>query len=230
MKNDKLLIFDLDGTLIDTRKDIVRAVNLTLDKLGFPRCGFEEIISRVGYGPGQLILKCIHRQLEPEDQEKAKKTFSRVYQENLIEDSDFFPGMKALLKSLNTFNKAIVTNKSTPHLKKTLHILQGKDYFDLYQGIDENNPPKPDPAVTLKIMRTLKIDPQDTLFIGDSEIDLQTGKNAGVKTCGVLWGYRSRKELARENPDYLVENIARLKELILTSSRPRMGFLASEEV
>ncbi|MGM0596075.1 MAG: HAD family hydrolase [Myxococcota bacterium] len=216
MKNDKLLIFDLDGTLIDTRKDIVRAVNLTLDELGYPRCGFEEIVSRVGYGPGQLILKCISRELEPKDQEKARKTFSRVYHENLIEDSDFFPGMKTMLAGLEQFNKAIVTNKSTPHLEKTLSILQGKHFFDLYQGIDENNPPKPDPEVTLKVMRILKADPKDTLFIGDSEIDLHTGKNAGIKTCGVLWGYRSEQELARENPDYLVKNITRLQELIFT--------------
>ena len=177
----KACIFDLDGTLCNTLDSIAYFCNQTLKQLGYSNIPTDKYRSLVGNGAEQLIhnmFHIVHPTYTPEDVHTAKQMFMDLYQENPLKCVTLYDGILPLLYTLksNGILLAILSNK--PHVLSRLSV-----------------PRKPAPDGALMIAKELSVQPSQCLFIGDSDVDMHTGNSAGMKTAGVLWGYRSREEL-----------------------------------
>jgi len=196
----KACIFDLDGTLCNTLDSIAYFCNQTLSQLGYPNIPTNEYRGLVGNGSEQLIhnmFHIVHPTYTPEDVHTAKQMFMDLYQEDPLKCVTLYDGILPLLHTLksNGILLAILSNK--PHLLARLSVpkLFGEHLFDVWYGQRDEVPRKPAPDGALMIARELLVQPSQCLFIGDSDVDMHTGNNAGMKTAGVLWGYRSKEEL-----------------------------------
>jgi len=205
MKKNKvrLVIFDLDGTLIDSTEEIQFVVNSALEKNNFPIRSKEFYIANIGSGIEDLLVKSLPNTFTQNFNEVLNQV-KNIYSENLNKKSKVFDGVYDILNLLLTRNTHIglVTNK--------LHLLALKcveKYFKKYKmksyGAGYLYERKPNPKSTLEIMSFYQVKPQNTLFIGDSEIDIKTAKNANIISGGVLWGNGSAKELENASADLL---------------------------
>ena len=201
--------FDLDGTLIDSSKDIAQATNYTLKQLGFPPLPEEEIIKHVGYG-GKKLLEGV---LGKDNQyliEKAVSIFRDYYFNNPVVYTKPYPETLEVLENLKKHDKkiAVITNKYESVSKEILKKLNMLDYIDLIIGGDTLNEKKPSPKPVLYALENFGISCDDAIMIGDSETDVLSGKKANTKTCLVMFGY-GKKELAKSyNPDYIIPKLS----------------------
>jgi len=208
MKHLELCIFDLDGTLLDSGKDIALAANYAFEKLNLKTFSEEEIISKVGYGAKKLIEDLIP-EYPQEIKDKALEYFKEFYYSNPVIYSKLYDGAEETLKKLKELSKkvAVVTNKyealSTEILKK-LNVI---DYIDLVVGADTTSEKKPHPLPVFYTLEKLKSDKDKSIIIGDSETDVLTGKNAGIKTALVLQGYGNKDLALSLNPDYVLDSL-----------------------
>ena len=204
----KLCIFDLDGTLLDTISAISHFGNTAL--LG---CGFtavDEDNYRYFAGDGRIIL--IHRMLKfldadtPENYEKVSSLYDFEYEKEPNFNTKPFDGIPELLKELKAMGikLAVLSNKPDNVVQDVIKIFFG-DTFDFVQGAVNNVRSKPEPDSALKICKSFDILPCEALFIGDTNVDMTTGKNAGIPTCGVLWGFRDKQELLSCGADFIAE-------------------------
>ncbi|MBN2723920.1 MAG: HAD family hydrolase [Deltaproteobacteria bacterium] len=200
------LLFDLDGTLVDTSPDIINAVEKTMFFLGLEFPGGEKVKSYLGKGPGKLILDCLGDEFNEELYKKAQKYFSEVYLNNIVVESVLYPGILQVLEEFSDVPKAIVTNKTPVYTEETLNILDLKKYFDFVYSASEVNPSKPHPYGCERALEKLGQKAGDSVMIGDTEIDYQTAKNTGLKSCLVSWGFRSRPQLEKLSSDILLDN------------------------
>lgn len=211
MKKFDLFMFDLDGTLLDSEKDIVLAVNYAFEKLNIEQKTQEEIISKVGYGAKKLIEDLIPHY--PENiKEKALELFREFYYQNPVVYSKLYEGTQELLTKLKENNKlvAVVTNKYEELSRRILDRLGVLKYIDMVVGADTTKEKKPSPLPVFYTLNTLNVEKDKALLIGDSETDILTAKNAKISSCLVMHGY-GKKELALSlNPDFVIKN---LKEL-----------------
>lgn len=207
-----LLIFDLDGTLVDSKLDIANGVNHTLKTLGLPSISNEEIYRYVGHGVRDLIADAVGPHQEKRDE--ALKIFMDYYQAHLTDHTRLFPGMQEVLKHFSGKKKAVLTNKPQLLTELLLQQLGIASCFDIVIGGETNFPKKPDPASTLHILKTCGVAPHQTLIIGDSAVDIETGKKAGIRTCGVTYGFRPQKELADAGCDFLIHKPLELLSLL----------------
>jgi len=204
----ELYIFDLDGTLLDSGKDIALAANYAFEKLNLKTFSEEEIISKVGYGAKKLIEDLIP-EYPQEIKDKALEYFKEFYYSNPVIYSKLYDGAEETLKKLKELSKkvAVVTNKyealSTEILKK-LNVI---DYIDLVVGADTTSEKKPHPLPVFYTLEKLKSDKDKSIIIGDSETDVLTGKNAGIKTALVLQGYGNKDLALSLNPDYVLDSL-----------------------
>ncbi len=194
----KAVIFDLDGTLLDTLEDLADAMNCTLEERGFPSHPVEAYRYFVGNG----VAKIVERTLPPEKRDEAlmeacRKAFLKEYDLNWNRKSKPYEGVPELLDTL-TLNRtpmAIFTNKPHAFALRCVREFLSKWKFETVLGQREGHPMKPDPAVPLEIARHLSIPPQKILYLGDSDADMKTAVNARMFPVGALWGFRSEKEL-----------------------------------
>ena len=207
MKKYELIIFDFDGTLVDTMGDIAHYANRTLVRYGYSQRQTKEVQRAVGWGVHELLKK-----LEPDfgrDEarlEEAVIFFKNAYQKNPVHSTVAYQYVKEMLGGpLNGINKAIVTNKPQEITMAILKELKLDPYFLMVIGINAGFPPKPDPAAAHHIMQALKTSPDKTLFIGDSGIDGETSQNAGVDFGWVDYGYH---ELMETKPLFRFSNAA----------------------
>jgi phosphoglycolate phosphatase len=212
VKKIDLFLFDLDGTLIDSKRDIAASVNFTMTKLGLPRLADDLIYSFVGNGVTPLIRKTVEAAGgAPFDQ--AMAVFLAHYDQHLLDTTETFPGIRETLKHFKDKKKIVVTNKSQAFSEKILKGLGLAPSFDGVFGGDTEFPKKPAPDVVHHLLKTYGVTPRHAVIIGDSRVDMETGKNAGIWTCGVTYGFRPRRELEEANCDFLVENAAGLEAL-----------------
>ncbi|MFV1975828.1 MAG: HAD family hydrolase [Candidatus Scalindua sp.] len=206
-------MFDLDGTLIDSKLDIANAVNETFRKFSRPELENEHIYSYVGTGVQPLIEKFMGS-AEEGDITMAFSVFRSYYEKHLLDNTELYPGVREVLNELTWIRKALISNKSERFIKKILKGLKIDSYFDIDIGGDSlpNRKPHPD-SVNLVIEKT-GVDKENTLLVGDSKVDIETGKRAGVWTCGVSYGYGDRKELIKSGADWIIEEFPALKGLI----------------
>jgi phosphoglycolate phosphatase len=208
MKHLELYIFDLDGTLLDSGKDIALAANYAFEKLNLKTFSEEEIISKVGYGAKKLIEDLIPGYPQ-EIKDKALEYFKEFYYSNPVIYSKLYNGAEETLKKLKELSKkvAVVTNKYEALSVEILKKLNVIDYIDLVVGADTTSEKKPHPLPVLYTLEKLKSEKDKSIIIGDSETDVLTGKNAGIKTALVLQGYGNKELALSLNPDYVLDSL-----------------------
>ena len=212
------VIFDLDGTLLDTLEDLAIATNWVCQQHGWPTHPVERFKEFVGNGAPKLLERITPAEVELTDdlRRQTLDEFTNRYT-NLEEDHTRpYPGMVELAKELKKQGicTAVLTNK--PH--EAAYPIVNRYYpglFQWVQGAVPEYPTKPDPTLLCRLMEQMGADPGRTLFVGDSNVDIQTAKNGNLTGCGVLWGFRSRQELEGEGADFIVNSAEELAELIL---------------
>ncbi len=208
----KLVIYDLDGTLVDTRQDIINSVRYALKELNGPSITDDEIKDAVGTGLHSLI-----RHVFQTDDEKladrGAQLYRKHYTSHMLDHSHLYPGARELLEFFKPRTQAVITNKPNPFSKQILAALGVGGYFiDVLAG-DNGLPFKPDPASLFYLMGETRVRPEETLFIGDSLVDIQTARNAGVEIICLSHGFTPEKTLAQANPDHLVHHYDEILKL-----------------
>lgn len=200
----ELLIFDFDGTLIDSKHDIATSVNLTLGDLGLPLRLPEEIFSFVGDGVKRLLRLSVGEE-NFALYEEALRIFRRHYLSHCLDTTRFYPGMDRVIETLSGVKKAIATNKS---MEYTLAIVEGlglRAHFAAIESPADSSELKPDPGMLLRILSTLKISPEGAVLVGDSTNDVRAAKAAGIRACAVGYGYGDREKVTALEPDFYCE-------------------------
>lgn len=211
----QLIIFDLDGTLIDSKKDIAFAVNETLKKMGLSPIPQEEVYGYVGNGVRPLIEQTMTNNGMKADLPAAIEHFRELYIKHLLDTTIMFDGVPELLAHFHADKiMAVASNKPYRYVAKILDGLGMTGYFSSVKGGDDVEVKKPAPEMLNTILEETSIDKKNCVFIGDSGIDIRTGKNAGVKTVGVTYGFRPVEEIMENEPDFLVDSPLKLKEII----------------
>ena len=207
MQKFKAIIFDLDGTLLNTLDDLADSVNAALSKFGHPVRTVDEIRSFVGNGVELLIRRALAPVDEPDEIEQVYKAFSAIYSANMKNKTAPYPGINEVLSALKQkdVKMAVVSNKFH---KAVVPLI--KDYFGEYIplaiGADENTPKKPDPTGTLKAVELMGVDKETTVYIGDSDVDIITAKNANLFALGCTWGFRDRELLQQSGADMIIDS------------------------
>lgn len=207
------IFFDVDGTLVDSREDIVGAANHALHALGLPEKKKELIVSYVGTGVRDLIKKSLGAK-QASLVEEAVDIFSRYYMAHSHDKSTLYPHVKEILEYFKDKRKYILTNRYRRFADATLKGLGVRSYFEEIFGGDDENCLKPLPCVLDKIFLELKLNKARTIVVGDMAIDVKTGKNSGVATCWVTYGLGKPEEIKPLKPDYIIDDILELKEVI----------------
>jgi phosphoglycolate phosphatase len=198
-----LLIFDLDGTLIESKWDIAASVNLTLGELGLPLRQQEEIFSFVGDGVKRLLRLSVGEDNQSR-YEEALKVFRGHYLTHCLDCTTFYPGVDRVLAHFARKKKAVATNKSIEYTMKILQGL-GPHHFDYVVGGDNGFGLKPEPGMLHKVMEELKVEPDRAVLIGDSTNDIRGGHAAGIRVCAVGYGMGNREKMAACAPDWFIE-------------------------
>lgn len=204
----KAVIFDLDGTLADTIASITYCGNLALSRFGLPSFGEEDYKHFVGDGAAMLIRRALlaagDERLEHFDE--VYETYLEIFAKDCMYQVKPYEGICALLEELKRLSVriAVLSNKPDRDSLRVVEALFGKGYFDFVQGQREDIPRKPDPAGVYRIMEAFGLPAGDFLYVGDSGVDMKTGRAAGIFTVGVLWGFRDREELVENGADAVI--------------------------
>ena len=208
------LLFDLDGTLIDSRDDLADSVNLMLSELNLVNLPNETIYNFIGEGVFNLINRSISASLNKESDVEFSnhgvEIFRQIYAENCLIKTKLYEGVKETLNKLSDFPKAVVTNKPHGFSVKILESLGISQHFSLIVGGDSLPERKPSPIPLLFAVENLVISAEESLMIGDSWVDIQAGKNANIKTCGCIYGFRGKAEVENAGADFLIEKFSDL--------------------
>ena len=206
----QLYIFDLDGTLASSFQDLANAVNQTFEQMGLPALTYEQVKSNVGQGARQMLKGCLRDAGADPDtsMERARELFFPIYQKNVAVYTKTYTGVIETLTELQNQNKtlAVCTNKPIDLAKPLIQKLGMSDFFQIILGGDSLPTKKPDPAPLQHIMTTLAFAPEETLMVGDSRFDVEAGKAAKTKTCGVTYGHFTAEEMAACQPDCIIDN------------------------
>jgi phosphoglycolate phosphatase len=213
-KNIDLIIFDLDGTLIDSKVDIADSVNFTLRELNLREIPNELIYTYVGNGVEPLIRRALETTGGNGGVDKALDIFRAYYWEHLLDNTVLYPNVIEVIKRLSGIKKAVVSNKSERFVKKILSGLEISGYFEIVLGGDSLKNKKPHPDMINSVTEKLGISSSRTLIVGDSAVDIECGKKAGAYTCGVSYGYRERDELVNAGADWIIEDMGELINLL----------------
>jgi phosphoglycolate phosphatase len=206
----ELLIFDLDGTLIDSKTDLVLSVNATREQMGMGPLSPEVVSSYVGRGVSVLIRRSLGEGATEADIEKATEIFLRYYREHMLDHTVTYDGVREGLEQLNgRCNMAVLTNKPVNFSRAILDGLGVARHFSFIYGGNSFAQKKPDPVGVFTLMQDLKASAPGTMMVGDSDTDILTGRNAGVWTCGVTYGLAPHT-LKTTRPDILVNNLREL--------------------
>ncbi len=205
-----LIVYDFDGTLVDTKDDIALSVNLTLKELGLPQKSPNEIFGYIGNGVRQLLERALDGS-DYSNVENAVKTFRKLYDLHLIGQTKYYPGCRQIIEHFSHKKQAICSNKPEYFIKRILKEFNSEALFDPIIGGDTTPVKKPDPEVLLRIMEECQSLPDQTILIGDSGVDIETGKRARVLTCGVTYGIGGKD--AVKDADFVIDHIDELKEL-----------------
>ena len=214
----KACIFDLDGTLADTLQSIACFGNGTLNAFGYPSIDPEEYKLLVGNGADMLIRRMLARVgagLREAEIKNFRAEYDRRYESRPMHLVPAYPGLQGLLSKLksNGVKLGVLSNKPDNMTRAIVSKLYG-DTPGAVHGQLPGVPAKPDPTAALAMARELGVSPGDVLYIGDSGVDMDTAKNAGMDSCGVLWGFRTEGELLEHGAKYLAGDAAALEDII----------------
>lgn len=206
----ELLIFDLDGTLCDTKDDIANSVNMTLKDLGLPQKPKELIYTYVGSGVRQLLQQAVEEDTGERFVE-ALQIFRNHYTEHLLDTTRPYPGMEAVLKHFEGKQKAVVTNKPQGYAEPILEGLNLTRYFDLIVGGENGLPLKPDSGMIVHVLERLKAGKNHSVIIGDGLNDIGAARASGIRCCAVGYGLSDPQVLKEAEPDFFCESPQELK-------------------
>lgn len=216
MKKINSVIFDLDGTLIDSIEDIADCTNEMLRNNGLGIYGLDSYIQWIGNGARILIEKAVPDVKDDKTIDKLLEDYLEIYNEKYNIKTRIYPGMDKFLDKLveKKIPISILTNK--PHaqtIKIADYYLKNWPFKFIY-GQRNGIPKKPNPTVALEIIDALKVKPSETLFVGDSSTDIKTSLAAGMQAIGVTWGYGSRESMIEAGATNLFDNAEKLFEII----------------
>ncbi len=205
----KACIFDLDGTLTNSLNSIAYFLNAEIAKYGMPPVPSEDFKTLTGNGARTLVQRVLARYGKDDKsvEDIILKNYNAAYDSNAVYLCTAYSGIPELLKSLKEKNIIVnvLSNKPQPTTEKVVKTIFGENTFSCILGARENIALKPDPCGVYEILQILSLEKKDCLYIGDTATDIQTGKNAGLFTIGVLWGFRTRQELENAGADVIIE-------------------------
>ncbi|MDD3280018.1 MAG: HAD family hydrolase [Bacteroidales bacterium] len=210
-----LIIFDLDGTLLNTLDDLADSGNFILRTYGFPEHPVNAYRFFVGDGIRKLIERIIpENKREDSFIEEVKSEFMKHYEIHKYDKTAPYQGIIELLRTIQKRNIkiAVASNKTHEVMGKMMDYYFPGIHFDAVFGQRKKIPPKPDPAVVVDILHKTGIVKEKTLYVGDTSVDMLTAHNAGLKSIGVLWGFRSKEELLQAGADIIIEKPEELLE------------------
>ena len=209
------VIFDLDGTLLNTLDDLKDSLNYALAMHGYGEKTLEEVKSFVGNGVRKLVQRALPANTPEEEIQKCLADFKEHYKSNMQNKTRPYDGIMELLSELknNNYSLAIVSNKFDAAVKVLATKYFG-DLIDVAIGESANVKKKPAPDSVFTAIKELGSDINESIFVGDSETDVQTAKNAGLPCIGVTWGFRTRNVLINEGADYIIDTPEEILDLI----------------
>lgn len=212
----KTVIFDLDGTLLNTLDDLMNSVNFALREFSFPERSRDEIRAFIGNGVIKLMERSTPDSTDPVTQEKCFNTFRKHYLSHMADNTAPYEGIVFLLEKLKEegISTSVVSNK--------LHsavVGLCEDYFpsliEIPLGVSEESERKPSPLNVYRVMEKLSCDKENTIYVGDSNVDVETAHNASLKCIGVTWGFRDKDELIKCGCDFIADSADEVLKLIL---------------
>ena len=204
----KGIIFDLDGTLLDTIETIAYYGNTTLEKFGFKSIDTQKYNYMAGLGAKHLV-KCMLAEFGSEDEEIFNRVFSdynKSYNVDPLYKTKVYDGINELILKAKKQGMKLAVLSNKPH-DATVDVINNffdKGTFDICFGAREGVPLKPDPAPAIAVANELGLEKSECIYVGDTDVDMKTGKGAGFYTVGVLWGFRDRQELEENGADIIV--------------------------
>ncbi len=205
----KAILFDLDGTLVNTVNALTYCTNLALAHFGLGPLTKEQMRHIVGDGYKKQMERSLIAagDTELEHYEEIQQVYLDIFDKDCTYELETYDGINELITFAkeNGIKIAVVSNKPHAQTVKTIRYVFGDDCFDLILGQTEGIPRKPDPAIALMAADELGVKPYECLYLGDTDTDMRTGKNAMMTTVGVLWGFRDRDELERAEPEFIIE-------------------------
>ena len=212
----KLVAFDLDGTLADTLADLAASVNHALTALGLPTYPADDYRFFVGNGIDNLVRTVLADHYTPERAAAVKADFTAYYAGHSMDYTTDYPGLSERLARLSDegYMTAVISNKPDAFVPAILHTLYPDHHFSYMSGQQPDIPRKPAPDALLRLLDTLGVSADETLYVGDSDVDVRFAHNAGVKVCGVSWGFRGRGELSAAGADAIADTADELLRII----------------
>ncbi len=217
----KHAIFDLDGTILDTLKGLAASGNYTLSALGFPTHNESDYCQMIGNGMAKLVERMLpEHQRQQSTHEIALKLFNEHYDKYMMENTAPYSGIVSMLKNLQDagIGLGVATNKSHVFAKPMIDSFF-PEIFQSALGVQDGLLPKPNPDLIHRVMIDLGALASNTIYVGDSNVDIQTAHNSGIPVIGVSWGFRGAKELQEAGADYLVNTVDELESLILSLNK-----------
>ncbi|GGD23162.1 HAD family hydrolase [Hyunsoonleella pacifica] len=212
----KAVIFDLDGTLVNSIYDIADAMNEVLLKRKYKTFDYETYKTFVGHGVKSLIIKAVpEKDTNDELIEACLNDMMAIYSEVCTNKTKTYDGVLELLETLHSKNVklSVLSNKEDSLTKKVVTSLL-PNYVNPTIGLKEERLKKPNPEVLLKICNTLKVKPEDSIYVGDTNVDIKVAKNANMFAVGVSWGFRDKDELIKAGADYILNTPADLLKIL----------------
>ncbi len=209
----ELLVFDLDGTLVDSELDLANSVNATLEKIGRKPLSVERIASYIGQGVVVLITRALGADSTPELVERATEIFLKHYRRHMLDNTATYPGVREALAELDGRKLAVLTNKPVKFSREMLAGLGLAERFLQIYGGNSFETKKPDPFGLHRLMEETGAPASQTLMIGDSISDVLAGRNAGAWTCGVNYGFGA-PTLDEAPPDIRIDDLRELPRLL----------------
>lgn len=199
------VIFDLDGTLLDTLEDLTDSVNYALSQMGLPMRHISEIRRFVGNGVEKLIERAVECRLSKEEEQRCLEIFKQYYREHMNDKTKPYDGMLELVKQLieKQYRVAIVSNKFDVAVKE-LNVSYFEGVFPVAIGASERIAKKPAPDSVYAALQQLKSEKSNAIYVGDSDVDVLTAHNAGIPCVGVTWGFRDEELLLSMGAEYII--------------------------
>ena len=215
----KACIFDLDGTLTNTLKTLAHFVNTETAKYGLPPAPVDAFKYFAGNGARTLIQRVLayHHSSDTQLEDRILKDYNAAYDSNFLYLCTLYSGVEEMIAQLQKkmIKLAVLSNKPQPTTEKVVEAFFGTTVFSAVFGQREGIPIKPHPAGVFEILQQFCCEKSECLYIGDTAVDIETGKAAGLDTVGVLWGFRERKELEEAGASYIIEKPEELLSLDL---------------